>query len=182
MTMRTISVLASLALLASPLLYSQVRQTDLKEMIGSSGMIFSGVVTEVEGGEDENGDIVTWTTFRVESPIRGVLPGSVRIKQYGGVSEKGTMTLAHMRYFVEGERVLVMLYPPSELGFTSPIGMGQGVWTVNEEGKVQGISSDLLSGLGSLAKQYNAVPDSQGRVLLSNLIALIQGLTNGGKQ
>lgn len=177
---RSLLLLFSLALLSSPLLRSQVRQVDLKEMIESSGMIFAGVVTEVEGGEDENGDIVTWTTFRVESPIRGVIPGSVKIKQYGGITSKGTMTLAHMRYFVEGERVLVMLYPASDLGFTSPIGMGQGVWSVNDRGELQGVSPQLFSNIEEVAKKEEALPDSRGHVLLSKMISLIQTLTQSG--
>ena len=179
---RSLLLVFSLIILASSFLYSQVRQVDLKEMIASSGMIFSGVVTEVEGGEDENGDIVTWTTFRVETPIRGVLGSSVRIKQYGGVTSKGSMTLAHMRYFTEGERVMVMLYPPSEIGFTSPIGMGQGVWSVNDQGEMQGVSSDLLSGLETLAQKHKVIPDSQGKVSLSHMISLIQDLTRSGGQ
>src|SRR5688572_6760478 len=93
-----------LILTTAPLLFSQVRDVDLKEMVNSSGMIFSGVVTESRGDRDEGGDIVTYTTFRVETPVRGVVPGSVTIKQYGGVTASGSMTLAHMRYFTAGER------------------------------------------------------------------------------
>ena len=160
----------------------QVREVDLKEMIASSGMIFSGVVTEVEGTQDENGDIVTYTTFRVEVPIRGVTPGSFKIKQLGGVTDKGTVVLAHMRYFTEGERLLVMLYPAGKLGFTSPIGMGQGAWSVSDDGYLLGISPQLLASLGSLAKQHDVTPDSQGRVLLTNMTALIQAVTQGGNK
>ena len=169
----------SLSLLVPPLLQGQVREVDLKEMIATSGMIFSGVVTEVKGGLDEHGDIVTWTTFRVDSPIRGVRPGAVTIKQYGGVTDKGTMLLAHMRYFVEGERVLTMLYTPSERGFTSPIGMGQGVWRVSEEGRIQGVSAKQISSLKELASEHDAIPDAKGTMPLANMIALIQAVTGG---
>lgn len=166
---------------AVPVLNAQVRQVGLGEMIGAAGMIFSGTVTDVRGGLDEKGDIVTWTTFRVETPIRGVMPGSVTIKQFGGKSEKGTMYLEHMRYFVEGERILVMLYPPSELGFTSPIGMGQGAWKVSDNGNVLGFSPTLLKELKGLPAQYGVKPGISQQVPLANLIALIQAATNGGK-
>ena len=175
-------LLCSLAFLTTPLLMSQVREVDLKEMIASSGIIFSGVVTEVEGTLDENEEVVTYTTFRVEVPIRGVTPGSLKIKQLGGVTDKGTTILAHMRYFTEGERVLVMLYPPSELGFTSPIGMGQGAWSVSDDNNVLGVSGSSLSSLSSLAKQHEVIPDSQDRVPLTNMIELIQAITEGGNQ
>lgn len=167
--------------LSFPALTAQVRQVGLGEMIGAAGMIFAGTVTDVRGETDENGDIVTRTTFRVESPIRGVLPGSVTIKQFGGKTDKGMMYLEHMRYFVEGERVLVMLYPPSDLGFTSPIGMGQGAWTVSDQGNVQGIAPDLLKDLKGLPAQYGVKPGASRQVPLANLIALIGAVTGGGK-
>lgn len=144
-------------------------------------MIFSGTVTEVRGGLDERGDIVTWTTFRVEIPVRGVMPGSVTIKQFGGKTEKGMMYLEHMRYFVEGEQVLVMLYPASELGFTSPIGMGQGAWKVSDDGNVQGIGADLLKDLNGLPARYDVKPGPTRQIPLGNLIALIRAITGGGK-
>lgn len=167
--------------LAGAALWAQVRQVGLGEMIGASGMIFSGTVTQVRGDLDENGDIATWTTFRVETPIRGVAPGSVTIKQYGGRTEKGSMFLAHMRYFVEGERVLVMLYPPSELGFTSPIGMGQGIWKVSDDGNVLGVNSEILKDLGRLPGRYGVQPGPAGQVPMANFIALIRAATDGGK-
>lgn len=159
---------------------AQVRQVPLTEMISSSGTIFAGRVLEVEGKKDARGDIVTVTTFRVETPIRGVLPGTVTITQYGGVSEEGSMVLAHMRYFTEGERVLVLLYPESELGFTSPIGMGQGVWTVNERDEVVGLADYLFTDIGGLMRQQKIVRTSDGRMPLASMVELIRTLTLGG--
>lgn len=165
----------------APSARSQVLEIDLAEMISSSGMIFSGTVMEVRGDRDERGDIVTYTTFRVEAPIRGVQPGSVTIKQFGGTSSAGTMMVPHMRYFREGERMLVMLYPASELGFTSPIGMGNGAWIVDDAGMVHGITSGLLGDLSAAATRYGVKPGITGEVPLTNMISLIQAATNGGK-
>ena len=175
------TVLLCSALVCLPGLHAQEMHVGLQEMIQSSGMIFSGTVTEVKGGKDERGDIVTWTTFRVESPVRGVAPGSVTIKQFGGTSSEGTMLLPHMRYFSHGERVLVMLYPASELGFTSPIGMGHGAWSVTDAGMITGITGEVLSDLGLLASQHGVAPDASGQVPLANMISLIEAATRGGK-
>lgn len=165
----------------APELNAQVMQVGLLEMIQSSGIIFSGTVIEVKGERDERGDIVTLTTFRVETPVRGVTPGSVTIKQFGGSTSEGSMVLPHMRYFTEGERVLVMMYPPSELGFTSPIGMGQGAWTVTDNGMIAGVTRDVVKDMEGLASQYNVYPDAAGQVPLTNMISLIQAATRGGK-
>ncbi len=181
--MRTLLLLSGTALLL-PLLaaHAQVRQVDLAEMVQSSGMIFSGQVLSVEGTTDERGDVVTRTTFQVEQPIRGVIPGSVTITQYGGVTESGaSMVLAHMRYFTPGERVLVLLYPPSELGFTSPIGMGQGVWSIDRNGDVLGLGAHLFAGIETLTSTLETGPNADGTMPLTSMIKLITALAEGGQ-
>lgn len=170
---------AALLLLTSLTTTAQVRQVGLSEMVESSGMIFSGHVLSVEGTTDERGDIVTRTTFRVEKPIRGVMPGNVTITQYGGVTESGSMVLAHMRYFTEGERVMVLLYPPSELGLTSPIGMGQGAFSVDPENRVLGLGGHLFEGLDQLFSSLKVTRDSQGRMPLASMISLISAIAGG---
>ena len=175
------SLLLCTMLVLPAYLQAQVMQVSLQEMIQASGMIFAGTVVEVKAGKDERGDIATWTTFRVETPVRGVVPGTVTIKQFGGTSDEGSMVLAHMRYFNQGERVLLMLYPPSELGFTSPIGMGQGVWSVNDNGMIAGVTGELLGTMSTLAAQHGVVPDAAGHVPMTNMVALIEAATKGGK-
>jgi hypothetical protein len=59
-----------------------------------------------------------------------------------------------MRYFRPGEKVLVMLYPVSNLGFTSPIGLHQGVWRITNDGKVDGVTDEMIDGIESLAKRH----------------------------
>ncbi len=158
---------------------AQVRQVDLSEMVEASGMIFSGQVLSVEGTTDERGDIVTRTTFRIEQPVRGVMPGTVTITQYGGVTESGSMVLAHMRYFTEGERVMVFLYPPSELGLTSPIGMNQGAFTIDAQNRLLGLGPHLFEGLDALLSSLKIARDSQGGMPLTSMISLIGALAGG---
>ena len=159
---------------------AQVRQVGLAEMVESSGMIFSGQVLSVEGVLDERGDIVTRTTFRVERPIRGVMPGEVTITQYGGVTEAGaSMTLEHMRYFNEGERVLVLLYPPSDLGFTSPIGMDQGAFDLGDDNRVGGLEAHLFEGIEPLLGSLGIERDGSGALPLTSMISLIGALSGG---
>src|SRR5687767_246650 len=118
---------------------AQVRSINLSEMAESAGIAFIGSVAASHSGLDETGDIVTWTTFRVERPI-GFLPVSmVTVKQIGGTANGISNYLSHMRYFQPGERVLAMFYPTSELGFTSPIGLDQAVWNVTSDGRIAGV-------------------------------------------
>jgi hypothetical protein len=55
---------------------------------------------------------------------------------------------------------MVMFYPESELGFTSPIGMGQGVWNVESDGDIAGLSPQALQGLGPILKKNGVTSTS----------------------
>ncbi len=161
---------------------AQVEELSLAEMIGGAGTIFSGTVLSVEGVTDGLGNIVTRTTFRVERPIRGVMPGMHTITQYGGVAPEGTMVLAHMRYFTEGERVFVLLYPTSELGYTSPLGMAQGAWGVDDDGFLLGVDPTILAGLEAEADYHGITPDRLGRVQLEKMVNFVRALTLAGEK
>lgn len=159
---------------------AQVRTLNLREMVGASGMIFTGVVSQARGGTDEHGELVTYTTFKVERAVRGVPPEGVTIKQLGGESGGLGVRLEHMRYFREGERVLVMLYPVSQLGFTSPVGMNQGIWEISNDGRVHGVSDAALQGMEPLLREYNIDRNENGGIPVSSFIALLGGLLQEG--
>jgi hypothetical protein len=169
-------LLAALAcMLAASSLHAQVRSLDLREMVGSAGMIFVGVVTDVHGGYDENGDIVTYTTFSVEQSVQGVAGSTVTVKQLGGQAGGLSTYLQHMRYFKRGERVLAMFYPVSHLGFTSPVGLEQGVWTVGPDNRIYGVRPEILRGLGSeLTRQ--GITATGGAIERARFIGLIQDI------
>src|SRR4051812_20205294 len=119
-TRAVVMVLAIVIVSRAPLA-SQVRPLGLREMVASAGSIFIGTVATARGGTDEHGDIVTYTTFTIEEPIYGVAAKAITVKQLGGEAGGMVTRLEHMRYFQPGERVLVIFYPVSSLGFTSPI-------------------------------------------------------------
>ncbi|MEO5930245.1 MAG: hypothetical protein ABIR47_09965 [Candidatus Kapaibacterium sp.] len=167
--------LAPLLLLCGSVLTAQVRTLNLREMVGSAGTIFIGSVTGVSSGSDEHGDIVTYTTFRVEQPIYGVSIGNITVKQLGGTSNGLSTKLEHMRYFRTGERVLVAFYPVSSLGFTSPIGLYQGVWNVTSDGQVLGVGDMALKGLDALLRRYH-LDRNGGTVAASTFVSMIDDL------
>jgi hypothetical protein len=175
---RAVLLVLVLASLATPL-SAQVRTINLVEMVQSAGLVFVGSVAERHSGLDENGDIVTWTTFRVEQPIGFVPVPMVTVKQLGGTANGLSHYLSHMRYFQNGERVLVMFYPTSSLGFTSPVGLDQAVWTVTNDGRVIGVDADALAGMGaSLARHGITVRPTQD-IELDRFSALIGELLEG---
>ena len=161
-------------------LTAQVRTINLHEMVESSGLVFVGSVAETRTGLDEHGELATWTTFRVEMPI-GIMPLSmVTVKQLGGTADGRSHYLTHMRYFQRSERVLVMFYPTSSLGFTSPIGLDQAVWPVSNDGRVLGVRGTTLSGLGDLGRHGIAQHELQD-IELSRFSSLLSDLLHGRK-
>lgn len=168
--------LLAVLLAAGSSLTAQVRQLGLREMVASAGTIFIGTVSGARGGTDEHGDIVTYTTFTVEEPIYGVAGRSITIKQLGGETSTISARLEHMRYFRPGERVLVMLYPTSKLGFTSPVGLNQGAWPVTTSGLITGVSGEALEGLGAVLRKYGASSQGNGSIGRSAFVAVIGDL------
>jgi len=179
--LRFLSILSVVA--AAPALIAQVQVLTLRDMSKAAGTIFIGTVTQAQGGTDEHGEIVTYTTFKVEKGVHGALQQGITIKQLGGETPGLSMRLEHMRYFRTGERVLVMLYPVSYLGFTSPVGLNQGVWSVADDGSILGVSDEALSGLDPILRANGITAQQTQSISQSKFIAIINTLLKeGGKR
>jgi hypothetical protein len=90
----------------------------LPQMVKAAGVIFSGSVTAISHRPATSALAVETVsiTFRVEQAIRGATPGdNLTILQWIGLWSSG------QRYRV-GERLLLFLYPTSNLGLTSCVG------------------------------------------------------------
>jgi hypothetical protein len=100
-----------------------------KKMVRTAGMIFSGTVLSV--GISPSNDQVLPTMelkFRVDRAIAGVDAGEVlTIREWTGA-------WSLHRPMHTGEHMLLLLYPPSSLGFTSPVGGSLGQITLDASG------------------------------------------------
>lgn len=75
----------------------------------------SGAPSKLQLGGD-----VLELRFRIDSPIAGVKSGQIlTIREWAGASSRQPALRS-------GDRVLLLLYPPSRLGLTSPVGGAQG--------------------------------------------------------
>jgi hypothetical protein len=104
----------------------------LAQVVSPAGLIFSGQVTSVSRSNPSSGERTgsTAITFRVEQAIRGVSAGQeLTIHEWAGLWANGE------RYRV-GERVMLFLFPPSKLGFTSPVAGPQGRFDIDRYGGV----------------------------------------------
>ena len=121
----------------------------LRQIVRSSGVIFSGVVTRVQrspaplisspaaaSGRLSGAAVIT---FRVENAIRGVRRGqSFQLREWEG------LWLSGERYQI-GERVFLFLYPTSKIGLSSPVGGTLGKYSVTNSGTVLASPAGILA-------------------------------------
>ena len=129
---------------------SMVLPLTLEKMAVVADRVFEGECVSIEEDLDENGLPVTYITFAVNRSFKGDLGNTVTMKHFGvrpredlGVPllgegvfvVSGIKGLLRPRFQI-GENVILFLYPDSEWGFTSPVGLGQGKFVVkpHEEG------------------------------------------------
>lgn len=102
-----------------------------RQLARDSGMIFSGTVLEirsVRAGEQKQIPIIK-IKFRLERAITGVYARrEVRIREWAGAWSEHPLHV--------GERVLLLLYPESRLGLTSPVAGSLGQVTLSNKNTV----------------------------------------------
>ena len=132
--LKKIFLAAWLALAAAlPAFATTVLPLDLGQVIDQAATAFQGTVTENRSGRDpQTGMLVTFTTFRVDDVLKGDVPASYTIKQVGG-EDAATNTRFRIHgvpSFTVGQSYVVFMAGVSQAGFSSPIGLSQGRFTI----------------------------------------------------
>ena len=114
---------------SDPLLAARVLGPGWKKMARTAGMVFSGTVVGVEASSAEDQAVPTIELkVRVDRAIAGVKAGQVlTIREWAGA-------WSMHRPMHAGEHVLLLLYPRSRLGFTSPVGGALGQIALDASG------------------------------------------------
>ena len=132
---RVLTVLATCLAVALPASGTSVLPMYLDEIVDAAAVAFQGTVVGNRTARDENGFVVTYTTFQVQDAIKGS-PGSVyTIKQIGGElpGENIVQDTIGVPRFSPGESVVVFLYGVSKAGFSSPVGLEQGRFFISDD-------------------------------------------------
>ena len=117
-----------------------IKPMTLDEVTAESKHVVHAVVTSVVADRDEHGVPSTWTTFEVAETLKGDHASVFTVKQYGVATPlaDGTVTrLAGMPKYEVGDEVVIFLRGASRLGFTSPVGLGQGTYRVKRHGRTR---------------------------------------------
>lgn len=123
--------------------------------------------------DKQSGRVVTYTTFEVLETYKGKLGRSHTIKQVGGNLPEANLNvrMSGVPQFEVGKRYVVFLPPVSKLGFSSPVGLSQGMFLVKtDEAGAQTISNgrdvgDLMESMpqnkipGRVVDKLRAMPD-----------------------
>jgi len=146
----------------------------LDRLHGGAEFIFLGECLSNTIAYDRSSDmVVTYTNFEVIEAFKGSLSGTHSIKQVGGsLPGSGMVTkFAGVPQFEVGMRYVLFLPPVSKLGFSTPVGMEQGLFHVRVDSSgAQVISSgrdvgELLQNLpknripSRVADKLSAMPD-----------------------
>ena len=176
------------AIHAPPLMASRVKPVNLEEMTASAKTIVSGECVSVEIVRDpELGLDVASITLRVDRTVKGRADEIVTVRMIvgAGAPERGS-GVAGMPRFEPGERVILFLYGESASGLTSPVGLGQGKFTVHRDKQgrevalngfpnrllFQRLSADALTRLGERPMQWK---DREG-LPPSTLLEMVESL------
>lgn len=111
------------------LLAAHVLGPQWKKMVHSAGMVFSATVVSVEALPVKDQPLpAIQIKLRVEHAIAGVAAGEVlTIREWAGA-------WSMHRPMHAGEHMLLLLYPPSSLGFTSPVSGARGQIALDTSG------------------------------------------------
>jgi hypothetical protein len=113
-------------------LASLSKSPELQRLTRQAGLIFTGTVvavTPIRGRESDQVSSIE-VTFQIEQALRGARAGQrFSIREWPGLWVSGE------RYRV-GQRMTLFLYPPSRVGFSSPVGGGAGRFDVDRDGQI----------------------------------------------
>ena len=169
-----------------------VKQMNLEEITSTAKYSFSGVCTSVETRHDDeaNRDAVFFK-FIVSKVIKGEQINEITFKM-----SKVAIDIGRSSKFKTGDEVVLFLYGKSDIGFTSPVGLGQGKFTVrysrtgekevvNENNNLnifKGIDKDKykskFAGSKFLDEVDRVMTRKSGAVVYQTFIALVESMVH----
>ena len=115
---------------------TSVLRMSLQDIAGKASFIFYGrvVANEVRNDPDNN-TVATYTTFRILENVKGMTGDTYTIKQLGGhvPGSQQTVIAYGIPQFKVNQEYVLFLPEKSRIGFSSPVGLGQGSYLVYRE-------------------------------------------------
>lgn len=118
-----------------PLHATMVLPQGLDNLHAKAKYVFLGNCLENKVAFDPiSGRVATFTTFQILESLKGNPGTTYTIKQVGGQLPDSPIVehITGVPQFAVGQRYLVFVPAPSRIGFASPVGLTQGVFTAKE--------------------------------------------------
>ena len=135
---------AASLLIAVPAQATMVVRLFLDEIVDKAATAFQGTCTGNRTQLDaDTGLIVTYTTFRVDDVLKGHVGATHVIKQIGGTlpDDAREVKVLGVPKFTPGESYVVFLPGVSAAGFSSPIGLAQGRFSIVSDAGVSKVTN-----------------------------------------
>jgi hypothetical protein len=169
-----------------------VKQMNLEDVTTSAHYIFSGRCTGSESRyDDETGRQVVFVKFTITQMIKGEDMDEITFKM-----SKVAVDIGNAPTFKSGHEAILFLYERSSLGFTSPVGLAQGTFSVlssstGEKVVVNGNNnSNLFQGIDTtkyikrtsrssfLAALDRVLPHQSGPIDYQTFITVVEGMVD----
>lgn len=128
----------------APVLATSLLPISLEQLSTRASLIFYGTVISNEVRKDtQSGYVATFTEFKIIDLIKGEAADKFTIKQIGGHFKENNIALRihGVPEFKTGNSYVVFLPEKSSLGFSSPLGLHQGSFSVSDINGEQIVSS-----------------------------------------
>lgn len=150
MLKKTIAAATLLVLIVTTVWATHVKPVNLQDMVASADRIFLGACIKAEETTLPSGLTATEYTFQVRRGLKGVNSGDTVTFRQLHASGRQSLSIPGLPRFRHGQDTLVFLHGDSKLGLTSPVGLSQGVFQVQQsnEGLV------VVNGMGNSNLDY----------------------------
>lgn len=165
-----------LAACLTPIQAGRTRPLNLEMMTERADRVFSGRCVNVRVARDPALDqVVTYVTFVPHRVEKGDVRSSLTIKILGDqdLDSPSIRSTEGVPAFRKGEEVVLFLYGDSRNGLTSPVGFGQGKFTVHKDKEGRPLASNQFANdqlfrnlsAGARKRLGDAVPKYQGKAI-----------------
>jgi hypothetical protein len=157
-----------------------LRPITLAELARQATTIVHGTVEDVSAGRDARGAPATWVTLAVKRAVKGGQGDRLTFKQFGSADPFPDGTIARipgLPSYRVGDEVVLFLDAESSAGFTSPLGMGQGLYRVQrtQGGGRATVRRDLSPPTGASARTPAAPAVTDVDAFLDEVQRLAEG-------
>jgi hypothetical protein len=152
---RSLFLLACLALTLPALRATTVIPPTFDQLVNQAELIFQGTVTDLRPqwmGEGAERHIVTFVTFKIDEPIKGMLKESYTIRMFGGTLDGQTMEATDTPRFKVGDRDILFV-ENNGTQFVPLVGIMHGRFRIQTEASGrENVSKDSGAPVSDVAK------------------------------